>query len=270
MSSQQHQSTPKVLDRRTLRRDHAVLAGLLLPGMAVLDVGCGTGAITKGIAETVGPSGTVIGVDRDTGLLDLARVQCGALPNLRFEEGDATSLTFDARFDIVTAARTLQWIADLGAAIDGMARAVRPGGLLVILDYNHTLNGWAPGPPPAFVEFYTRFLAWREANGWDNRVANRLPALLEERGLQDVRFEVRDVTTARGDDDFDEQTEIWVEVIDRLGPAMEAAGQCDTTLIEDARHCFDRWRRTDLVCQTLSMSATVARLPSVDWAKRQG
>jgi SAM-dependent methyltransferase len=228
--------------------------------MAVLDVGCGTGAITKGIAEAVGPDGIVIGVDRDKGLLDLARARCSALRNLRFEEGDATTLTFDARFDIVTAARTLQWIADLDAAIDGMTRAARPGGRLVILDYNHTLNRWQPAPPPAFAEFYARFLAWREANGWDNGVANRLPVLLEERGLQDVRREVRDVTTAAGDDDFDEQTGLWVEVIDRLGPAMEAAGQCDTALIEAARRSYDSWRRTDLACQTLSMAATVARV----------
>jgi SAM-dependent methyltransferase len=262
MSRQQHQSTPKVLDRRTLQRDHRVLAGLLVPGMAVLDVGCGTGAITRGIAEAVGPMGVVVGVDRDRGLLERARVHGAAVPNLLFEEGDATGLTFDARFDIVTAARTLQWVADLGAAIDGMARAARPGGRLVILDYNHGFNEWEPAPPQAFAEFYARFLTWREANGWDNSVGKHIPALLEQHGLPDVRCDAHDVTTARGDDDFDEQTGLWVEVIDRLGPAMEAAGQCDAALIEAARRSYDGWRRTDLMCQTLSMAATVATIPS--------
>ena len=112
MSSQQHQSDARVLDRRRLRTDHRILPELLSPGLAVLDVGCGTGAITKDIADTVGPNGIVVGVDRDRGLLERARAHCVSRPNLRFEEADATSLDYDARFDVVTAARTLQWIAD--------------------------------------------------------------------------------------------------------------------------------------------------------------
>ena len=46
MSQQHHQSDPRVLSRRSLEQDHRVLAKLLQPGLAVLDVGCGTGAIT--------------------------------------------------------------------------------------------------------------------------------------------------------------------------------------------------------------------------------
>ena len=49
---------------------------------------------------------------------------------------------------------------------DAMARAAKPGGLLVALDYNHALNDWHPDPPPAFAEYYRRFLSWREGNGW--------------------------------------------------------------------------------------------------------
>jgi ubiquinone/menaquinone biosynthesis C-methylase UbiE len=41
---------------------HGRLAQLLLPGMSVPDIGCGSGAITAGIADAVGPSGTVVGV----------------------------------------------------------------------------------------------------------------------------------------------------------------------------------------------------------------
>ena len=50
--------------------------------------------------------GIVVGVDRDRGLLERARAHCVSRPNLRFEEADATSLDYDARFDVVTAART--------------------------------------------------------------------------------------------------------------------------------------------------------------------
>ena len=47
--------------RRTLERDHGHLARMLRPGISVLDVGCANGAITAGIAEAVGPDGTVVG-----------------------------------------------------------------------------------------------------------------------------------------------------------------------------------------------------------------
>ena len=67
--SQQHQSSKNVLDRRTLAGDHRRLAELLRPGQSVLDVGCGTGSITAGIAEAVQPGGEVLGLDRDADLL---------------------------------------------------------------------------------------------------------------------------------------------------------------------------------------------------------
>ncbi len=104
MPAQSHQSDPRILGRRTLQRDHRCLATLLRPDIAVLDIGCGTGAITSGIARAVGTQGHVVGVDRDAGLSELARREHGTLTNLHFENGDATNLNFRSQFDIVTAA----------------------------------------------------------------------------------------------------------------------------------------------------------------------
>jgi len=261
MSGQQHHPDPGILDRRTLRDNHRCLAGLLAPGMSVLDVGCGTGAITVGIAEAVGPAGTVVGVDRDPAHVAHARAHHGARPNLRFEEGDATRLDYDGAFDVVTAARALQWISDLEGAIRSMARAARPGGLLVALDYNHTRNAWDPAPPPAFAAFYAVFLSWRAANGWDNEIADHLPALLAAAGLLDVRSENQDETTVHGDPGFDQKAGLWTEVIDNIGPTLVAAGACDAALLASARAAYETWRRTDLRRHTLSLHAIVARAP---------
>src|SRR5215472_14154332 len=85
MSVQQDQPDPRILDRRTLHEDHRCLAGVLARGMLVLDVWCGTGAITKGIAGVVGPTGRVLGIDRDQGLIARARTHCRLLTNLGFE-----------------------------------------------------------------------------------------------------------------------------------------------------------------------------------------
>src|SRR5579862_7155736 len=120
MSAQSHRSDPGILGRRTLDRDQRTLAELLRPGFSVLDTGCGTGAITAGIANAVAPHGWVVGIDRDPVLLELARTEHGRLANLRFEYGDVLCLSFRAQFDIVTAARTLQWIAEPAVAIANM------------------------------------------------------------------------------------------------------------------------------------------------------
>src|ERR1039457_2793021 len=174
MSEQSHRSDPRVLNRRTLERDHRSLANLLGPGMLVLDVGCGTGPITAGIARIVGPEGWGLGIDRDGAQVGQARQEHAGVPNLSFEEEDALSMPFEGRFDIVTAARTLQWLSQPGEAVVRMMRAAKPGGRVVVLDYNHEDNSWDPDPPTAFRRFYRAFLEWRRANQWDNRMADRL------------------------------------------------------------------------------------------------
>jgi ubiquinone/menaquinone biosynthesis C-methylase UbiE len=263
MSSQQHQSATKVLDRRTLQRDHRVLAELLRPGMAVLDVGCGTGAITRGIAEAVGAAGSVTGVDRDRGLIERARATHAGVTNLRFVEGDLTAVDFDGQFDVVTAARTLQWVADPPAAVRAMARAARPGGHVVVLDYNHALNEWEPSPPAAFDEFYRRFLRWRQEHGWDNHMADRCASLLAAAGLAEIRVYDQNEVVVRGSERFTDAASIWIDVIDRLGPAMIDDGSCDTALFHAARTDYGKWYPTELRRHTLSLKTSVARVPSL-------
>src|SRR5436190_5968881 len=252
MPAQLHRSHPRILGRRTLERDHRCLAELLRPGLSVLDVGCGTGAITAGIAKAVGPHGHVVGVDRDEALLELARAENAVLPNLRFESGDAASLQFRAQFDIVTSARTLQWIAEPGVAVSKMKEAAKPAGVLVILDYNHTRNKWQPDPPREFKLFYDAFLAWRHTNHWDNEIADHLPQLFRSAGLVDVESRVQDEVVERGAPDFPERTALWSEVIENIGPQLESAGFCSKLQLHDARDCYDSWVKTMLMKQTLA------------------
>jgi ubiquinone/menaquinone biosynthesis C-methylase UbiE len=259
---QSHTSDPRVLNRRTLERDHRRLLDLLQPGMSVLDVGCGTGAITAGIARRVGPQGNVLGVDRDEALLAFARQAHSGLHNLSFEHGDALSLPFECRFDIVTAARTLQWIGQPDQAIARMSKAAKPNGRVVVLDYNHQNNSWEPEPPAEFRAFYQAFLDWRKANNWDNLMADHLPALFRSAGMLAVRAFLDDEVVQRGDAEFFEATAIWSHVMENVGSHIVAAGFIDERACVEAEQCYTEWVRTTLQGQTLSMSTVDGVAPS--------
>ncbi|QOY91718.1 methyltransferase domain-containing protein [Paludibaculum fermentans] len=261
MHAQSHRSDARILGRRTLEQDHRHLARLLRPGLSVLDVGCAAGAITAGIAKAVGSEGQVVGVDRDPVHLESARVRCGDFANLHFEQGDATTLDYPAQFDVVTAARTLQWIAEPGQAVAAMARAVKPGGLVVILDYNHADNAWDPAPPGEFQRFYQAFLDWRQAHHLDNRMADHLPALLEAAGLVEVETHLQDEVSERGQPDFPQRTTLWVEVIDSVGAQVAQGGFFPEAELPRVRSLYSEWVRTELIRQTLAMRTVTGRRP---------
>ena len=259
MSVQTHQSHPEVLNRRTLERDHRRLFEFLRPGMSVLDVGCGTGAITAGIARRVGPEGSVVGLDSDPSLLSLAAAEHARLPNLHFQAGDALQLEFNEAFDVVTAARVLQWVKYPNLALTNMARAARYNGRIIVLDYNHADNRWEPAPPREFTAFYYAFLDWRAANHWNNRIASDLPRLFAAEGLVDIHIHLDDETVTRLDPDFQRSTEIWAHVIDRLGPRMVESGHLEPALAETAADVYRLYVRNTLYRQTLALKTVTGR-----------
>lgn len=261
MSVQSHRSNPAILNWRTVERDHRILAGLLRPGMSVLDIGCGTGTITVGIAKAVGPEGKVIGVDRDEALLDIARSQNASLVNLRFERSDATQLAFQSQFDIVNASRVLQWIDGPAKVIAAMREAARSSGLIVVLDYNHSLNCWEPEPPNEFKLVYHAFLAWRDANHWDNEMGDHLSDLFRAAGLMDVRCEVQDEITIRGEPDFAERSSLWSGALEAVGAQLTGGGFCSEAQLQQGLASYDLWIKSELMKQTLSMRAVVGVAP---------
>lgn len=102
----------------------------IVPGMRVLDVGCGPGNLTAHIAELVGEKGSVVGVDPSKERITLARqIQ---KPNLSFFEGQAEDLSqFPAgSFDVIYVNSTLHWVQDQPAAIKEFARLLKSRGLL--------------------------------------------------------------------------------------------------------------------------------------------
>ena len=107
----------------------------LAPGERVLDVCCGSGASAIPEAETVGPTGSVIGVDLAENLLALARSKAEnqGLTNIQFRTGDMTQLPFDdGSFDVVVCVFGIFFVPDMEAALRELKRVLRIGGKVAI------------------------------------------------------------------------------------------------------------------------------------------
>jgi SAM-dependent methyltransferase len=102
-------------------------------GMRVLDVGSGTGDVAFLAAELVGRAGEVVGIDRSTAALTVARARTEerGLANVSFLEGDPASTTFPRPFDAAIGRYVLQFQTDPAVMLRSIARHVQPDGLLV-------------------------------------------------------------------------------------------------------------------------------------------
>jgi len=148
-------------------RERAADRADLRPGDSALDVCCGTGDLALELAARVAPGGNVIGCDFSEPMLDLAREKAAArsVEGVRFEWADALSLPYDAaRFDAVTVGFGVRNLADLDRGLREMARVLRPGGRLVILEITK------PGRPPLSTFFSL----------WFDRIVPRLGALSDD------------------------------------------------------------------------------------------
>ena len=227
--------------------------------MAVLDVGAGTGAITAEIAGAVGPSGSVLGIDRDETMIRLAREHHAGVANLAFELLDVLELCDEARFDVVTAARALQWIEDPARALQRMHAATQPRGMVVVLEYTHADLVWEPAPPEPVRRFYDAFLAWRDANGWDNRLGDHLPALVADAGFRDVGVTVQDEVATRGDPGFADALELWQRVMESMGATIVGAGFLAQADLDAARAAHRSWSEHDARLQRMVLRAVYGR-----------
>ena len=255
-------SAGRILDARSLATSHRRLADLLKPGMRVLDAGCGTGAITRDVAAVVEANGLVVGGD----ISDVMLTQATQIvrPSLRFVRADLFALPFRRCFDIVTAARVLQWVNRPLDAVRELATAVKPGGVLLVLDYDHERIQWTPAPPVSMQRFYAAFLRWRAEAGMDNAIAVRLPSLFRAAGLVDVRVTPQQESTQRGDDDFAIRAGIWADVAASRGHQMVRDGAISESERASAESDCRAWVENEAIAQTLHLFAVEGVSPAAN------
>ncbi|PKG22692.1 ubiquinone biosynthesis methyltransferase UbiE [Niallia nealsonii] len=244
-----------VLDSRTLANSHQRLAEILTEGMAILDVGCGTGAITRGIAEVVGPNGRVVGIDSNPKLIEKAREAHSETPGLFFETGDIYNLPYEQQFDIVTSSRVLIWLSDPLKALKMMTSAVKIGGRILVVDYNHEKISWEPQPPSSMLHFYSAYLKWRSEAGMDNSIADNLFEMFQKVGMKDITITPQHEITTRAYPNFQNRMGIWADTAPSRGIQMEKDGFITEKAYLKAEKEYREWMVQDAQSLTMYMLA---------------
>ncbi len=133
-----------LLDMQDESRSISRLRGWALDAISVrsgevaVDVGSGTGTVTRLLAGLVAPGGRAVGVEPNLRLRDIAEARATAGPGVGFVNGLAAELPFDdGSVDVLWCERVFQHLADPQAAMDEFARVLRPGGRAMLLDSDH-------------------------------------------------------------------------------------------------------------------------------------
>jgi 2-polyprenyl-3-methyl-5-hydroxy-6-metoxy-1,4-benzoquinol methylase len=126
-------------------------------GMRVLDVGCGSGDVAFLVADLVGASGEVLGVDRERKAVDWsnARAHSQGMRNINFVEGDPAEMDFDQQFDAIVGRLVLMYYPDPIDAIRKLTRHIRPEGLIVFQELDMTNARSLPVAP-----LFERSMTW--------------------------------------------------------------------------------------------------------------
>jgi ubiquinone/menaquinone biosynthesis C-methylase UbiE len=209
-----------LVQERTGNAREALLLTGLRQGERVLDAGCGPGGITEVIAQLVGPSGQVTGIDLSEERLAQARQLNQHHAHLRFLPGDVrrTGLP-DQTFDYTWSQFVLQHVPERWEALGELIRVTRPGGKVVISEFDgFGLGNWPF--PEDLREWCLRFTdALMRVAQIDVHVGRKVFHEMRRQGLSQVRVHVLPQFVIAGAADASHQKD-WETRFSSMEPAV--------------------------------------------------
>jgi SAM-dependent methyltransferase len=160
------------------------------PGMAVLDLGCGPGFLLDSLHSRIGRRGSVTALDQSPAWMASLARHVGErgwtnvhLVAKRIQDADLGQ----ARYDLIFARWVLSFLPDVAALVARLARALKPGGVLAVEDYNHEGVSLFP-ESEGFRAAIRATRAWYASKGGDIFIAARLPGIMRQASLDVFEF----------------------------------------------------------------------------------
>ena len=216
-------------------------------GEHVLDVGSGTGQLSRAIARATGVR--VVGIERSADQIAEAERQAaeaGEVSLTEFRQGDALQLPLRdeewGTFDVAHTRFLLEHVRDPLSTVQAMVRCVRPGGRIVLEDDDHGLLRIWP-EPPGFAELWGAYQRSYEHLGNDPAIGRRLVSLLVEAGAAPLRNTFIFFGTCPGEPHFAHYVENLIGVINGARTTVVEAGLLDAASFDAAIVALREWSR---------------------------
>jgi SAM-dependent methyltransferase len=170
--------------------------------LRILDIGCGTGEITRRLAARY-PQATLLGIDILESNLELARRGNGEFgERIRYDVGDAFALALaDASFDLVVCRHVSQAVPDFPKVLAELTRVLKPGGWLHLLSEDYAMLNMPESADPARSDpdrfWVENPIAYLRSIRCDGRIGRHSPPLLEQTGYRDIAMDYVIVDTLR-------------------------------------------------------------------------
>jgi ubiquinone/menaquinone biosynthesis C-methylase UbiE len=242
-----HDSVPRSHRWRTVENSAGYLLPYLEPGAHVLDVGCGPGTITVGLASRVG-EGQVVGIDTAAGVLTEARVEATSRgqSNVTFEVGDVSALRFgDGTFDVVHAHQVLQHVVDPEHALAEMGRVCRRGGIVAARDGDYGAMFWFP-EDPELEEWRALYQGVARAVGGEPDGGRRIARWARQAGFTDITVSTSSWSFATPDE-RSWWGGLWADRLTQSNFAHQAltSGLAMPEDLDRMAHAWRRWTASD-------------------------
>jgi ubiquinone/menaquinone biosynthesis C-methylase UbiE len=263
-------SAPEVYERELVPAVFGVWAPILVelaqprPSERVLDVACGTGVVARIAATRVGPSGTVVGIDLNPGMLSVVRSVVSpdsrSGGQLQWQEASADKLPFpDGSFNVVYCQLGLQFFADRPAALREMRRVLGTEGRLALMVWRgiHESPGFA-----VLADALQRHVGqaaaaiMRAPFGLSN--ADELEALVRAAGFQNVAIQQRSGTVRFPS--VERFVLSYVAGSPLAGPVSQADDAARAALITDVRNALGKFTSNDELAFPIAAHLLSARV----------